>query len=105
MIKIFNKFSQIFFSYWPQFHYLLPYDYQSGEFGNYGEGTSTKLIRIFAAMGWATELKTITSDAVRKGLAMAVDSGKDVVDCLKEASEEEMKKLPDDHYLRKGHLE
>lgn len=24
-------------SYWPQYHYLLPFDYQTGEFGNYGE--------------------------------------------------------------------
>lgn len=23
-------------SYWPQYHYLLPFDYQTGEFGNYG---------------------------------------------------------------------
>lgn len=56
-------------------------------------------------MGWATELKTITSDAVRKGLAMAVDTGREIVDCLKQASEEEMKNLPADHYLRNDHLE
>lgn len=56
-------------------------------------------------MGWATSLKTITSDAVRKGLAMSVDTGREVVDCLKEASEEEMKKLPEDHYLKREHLE
>lgn len=24
-------------SYWPQYHYLLPFDYQTGEFGNYGK--------------------------------------------------------------------
>lgn len=24
-------------SYWPQYHYLLPWDYQTGEFGNYGK--------------------------------------------------------------------
>lgn len=24
-------------SYWPQYHYLLPFDYQSGEFGSYGK--------------------------------------------------------------------
>lgn len=83
----------------------MSYDYQSGEFGNYGEGTSTGLIRVLAAMGWATELKTITSDAVRKGLAMAVDTGREVVDCLKEASEDDMKNLSADHYLHREHLE
>lgn len=92
-------------SYWPQYHYLLPFDYQSGEFGNYGEGTSTSLIRIFAAMGWATDLRTVTSEAVRKGLATAVDTGRDVVECLKEASEAELLNLPSDHYLKREHLE
>lgn len=24
-------------SYWPQYHYLLPFDYQTGEFGDYGK--------------------------------------------------------------------
>lgn len=24
-------------SYWPQYHHLLPFDYQTGEFGNYGK--------------------------------------------------------------------
>lgn len=24
-------------SYWPQYHYLVPWDYQTGEFGNYGK--------------------------------------------------------------------
>ncbi|XP_070498186.1 acyl-CoA Delta-9 desaturase [Chironomus tepperi] len=92
-------------TYWPQYHYLLPYDYQSGEFGNYGEGSSTSLIRIFAAMGWATNLKTVTSEAVRKGLANAVDTGKDVVECLNEASEAEMLTLAPDHYLKREHLQ
>lgn len=29
-------------SYWPQYHYLLNWDYQSGEFGNYGKGMAIK---------------------------------------------------------------
>lgn len=56
-------------------------------------------------MGWATNLKTVTSDAVRKGLATAVDTNRDVVECLKEASEAEMSSLPADHYLKREHLE
>jgi stearoyl-CoA desaturase (Delta-9 desaturase) len=81
---------------------LLPYDYQSGEFGNYGEGTSTGLLRIFAAMGLATDLKTVTSEAIRAGLSTAVDTGREVVECLKEASEAEMLNLPADHYLKRN---
>lgn len=34
-------------SYWPQYHYLLPFDYQTGEFGNYGMKTFLVLIVIF----------------------------------------------------------
>jgi stearoyl-CoA desaturase (delta-9 desaturase) len=55
-------------------------------------------------MGWITDLKTITSEAVRKGLAMAVDTGREVVECLKEASEEEMKNLPADHFLKRVNM-
>lgn len=93
------------FSYWPQYHYLLPFDYQSGEFGNYGKGTSTALVRVFAALGWASDLKTVTTDAIKKGLAKAVDTGKPVVDCLTQASEEELLTIPKEHYLTREHLE
>jgi len=84
---------------------LLPWDYQSGEFGNYGKGTSTAFVRVCAALGIATDLKTVTSDAIKKGLAKAVDSGRPVVDCLKESSEEEMLTMPKEHYLIKERLD
>lgn len=34
-------------SYWPQYHYLLPFDYQTGEFGNYGKSFITILMWIY----------------------------------------------------------
>lgn len=83
----------------------MSWDYQSGEYGNYGKGTTTALIRVFAALGWATELKTVTTDAIKKGLAKAVDTGRPVVDCLKETSDEEMISLPKEHYLINERLE
>jgi stearoyl-CoA desaturase (delta-9 desaturase) len=55
-------------------------------------------------MGWASELKTVTSEAVRKGLAMAVDTGREIVDCIKDANDEELMKLPADHFLKKEHM-
>lgn len=88
-------------SYWPQYHYLLPWDYQCGEFGSYGTGCSTSFIRVYAALGLATDLQTVTTDAVKTGLMMAVDSNRPVVDCLREASALDMKKLPKDHYLKR----
>lgn len=92
-------------SYWPQYHYLLPWDYQSGEFGNYGQGCSTAFIRVFAALGMVTNLQTVTSEAVKKGLAKAVDTGRPIVECLKEAGDEELVHLPKEHYLMREHLE
>ncbi|XP_055850709.1 acyl-CoA Delta-9 desaturase [Episyrphus balteatus] len=89
-------------SYWPQYHYLLPCDYQTGEFGDYAEGCTTLLIRVFAALGMATQLQTITTEAVRKGLTTAVESGKSIVECIKEAAVVEQAKLPEDHYLDKS---
>lgn len=111
-------------SYWPQYHYLLPWDYQTGEFGNYGEcltnlvlnkntlikkkisgaGITTAFIRVCAAVGEAEDLQTMTTDAVKKGLSMAVDTGRPVVECLKEAGMEEMCHLQKEHYLQKERL-
>lgn len=56
-------------------------------------------IRIFAAMGNATELKTITADAVRIGLTNAVETDGDVVECIKSAAAVQQEELPKDHYL------
>lgn len=89
-------------SYWPQYHYLLPNDYQSGEFGNYGDGCMTAMIRVFAALGMATDLQTVSSEAVRKGLTEAVETDKPIVECIEEAAKQEMKNLPQDHYLNKS---
>lgn len=33
-------------SYWPQYHYLLPFDYQTGEFGNYGKPFKIQLPKL-----------------------------------------------------------
>lgn len=91
-------------SYWPQYHYLLPFDYQSGEFGNYGSGCTTAFIRVCAAMGMASKLQTMTTEAVKKGLTMAVDSGRPIVDCLKQAGAEDMCNLQREHYLKNERL-
>lgn len=88
-------------SYWPHYHYMLPWDYQTGEFGDYSEDCTTMFIRVFAALGWASELQTVTSDAVKAGLTMAVDTDRPVVECIKLAAQEEMQRIPKDHYLDK----
>lgn len=66
-----------------------------------GSGCSTALIRVFAALGLATDLRTMTSDACKVGLSRSVDSGRTLVECLTEAGNESQDKLPKDHYLNK----
>ena len=57
------------------------------------------------AMGFARDLQTMTTEAVKKGLVMAVDTGKDVVECLKTAGAEEMYNLTREHYLKNERLQ
>uniref|UniRef100_A0A1B6C828 Fatty acid desaturase domain-containing protein n=1 Tax=Clastoptera arizonana TaxID=38151 RepID=A0A1B6C828_9HEMI len=72
-------------SLWPQYHYLLPWDYKSGEYGTYGAGCSTAFIRVWAALGLAYDLRTINSSGIRSALAEAAKTGKPVTDCLNTA--------------------
>ncbi|XP_037913382.1 acyl-CoA Delta(11) desaturase [Hermetia illucens] len=89
-------------TYWPHYHYLLPWDYQTGEFGDYGEDITTTTIRVCAALGWASDLQMVTSEAVKKGLTMAVDTDRPIVDCIKLAAQQELECIPKDHYLQKS---
>ncbi|CAH0391037.1 unnamed protein product [Bemisia tabaci] len=69
-------------SLWPQYHYLLPWDYQSGEYGTYGDGCTTAFIRIFTVLGLADRLKTIDSRGVRSALGQTAKTGKPLLECL-----------------------
>lgn len=88
-------------SYWPQYHYMLPNDYQSGEFGNYAAGCTTAMIRVFAALDLAKDLRTISSTAVRNGLTEAVETGRPIVDCINEFAQKEEKEMPKNHFLNR----
>ncbi|XP_054269585.1 acyl-CoA Delta12-desaturase-like [Macrosteles quadrilineatus] len=71
-------------SLWPQYHYLLPWDYKSGEYGTYGSGVSTAVIRVAAALGAAYDLTTCSSDGIKKALTAASTTGRPVIECLDE---------------------
>ena len=88
-------------TYWPQYHYMLPNDYQSGEYGDYASGNITAIIRVFAALDLATDLHTISSTAVRNGLAQAVETGRPIVDCVNEFAIKEAKERPANHFLNR----
>nr|CAD7267645.1 unnamed protein product [Timema shepardi] len=40
--------------------------------------------QVWAALGWAFSLRTIDSEGVKRALHVAVDTGKDVKECLDE---------------------
>lgn len=46
--------------------HTFPWDYKSAELGNYSLNISTAFIDFFARIGWATELKTVSDDLVRR---------------------------------------
>lgn len=55
-------------SYWPNYHYLLPWDWKSGEFGNYDRGCTTFFIKMWEALGLISSMKTTTTEDVRSVL-------------------------------------
>lgn len=67
-----------------------------------GEDITTTTIRVCAALGWASDLQMVTSEAVKKGLTMAVDTDRPIVDCIKLAAQQELECIPKDHYLQKS---
>lgn len=81
-----NDSNLLFFltkSYWPQYHYMVPWDYQTGEYGDYAGGCTSTFIRIWAAMGWATDLRTLDTGSIKNALVQAVQTKKPVVECLR----------------------
>ncbi|CAH0581238.1 unnamed protein product [Chrysodeixis includens] len=87
-------------SFWPHYHYLVPYDYKSGEYGTYDSGCSTAFIRVWAALGLATDLRTVETGTVQKALADSAKTKKNLKTCIDTAVSQQ--KLPDEHYLQRG---
>ncbi|KAL0831147.1 hypothetical protein ABMA28_002017 [Loxostege sticticalis] len=87
-------------TFWPHYHYMMPYDYKAGEYGTYDTGCTTAFIRVWAALGLATDLKTIETPSIQKALAEAARSKRPVQTCLDEAVSKQS--LPSGHYLQRG---
>ncbi|KAK5650515.1 hypothetical protein RI129_001544 [Pyrocoelia pectoralis] len=85
-------------NYWLQYHYLVPWDYQTSEYGNYGGDYISKFIRVCAALELATNLRTIDSNGVKKALEMCLETKKNIKDCLLEVYDSTS--IPIDHYLK-----
>ncbi|KAJ8675171.1 hypothetical protein QAD02_010957 [Eretmocerus hayati] len=69
-------------SYWPNYHYLLPWDYKTGEFGNYDRGFGTFFIKTCKNLGLADSLVTASSEAIRDALYQAATKKVDITECL-----------------------
>lgn len=72
-------------SYWPYYHYTIPWDYQTGEYGDYGKGCTSAFIRIWAAIGWATDLRTVDTTCIRNALVTATKTNRPVKEYLCDA--------------------
>nr|XP_012142139.1 PREDICTED: acyl-CoA Delta(11) desaturase [Megachile rotundata]XP_012142140.1 PREDICTED: acyl-CoA Delta(11) desaturase [Megachile rotundata] len=55
-------------SFWPEYHYAVPWDWKSGEFGTYGSGCTTFFIKMFHELGLINELQTTETEDVREVL-------------------------------------
>ncbi|KAJ8730847.1 hypothetical protein PYW08_002260 [Mythimna loreyi] len=87
-------------TFWPHYHYLVPYDYKSGEYGTYDSGCSTAFIRVWAALGLATNLQVVETLTIQKALADAARTNKDLKACINAAVTKQS--VPEDHYLKRG---
>ncbi|XP_041984720.1 acyl-CoA Delta-9 desaturase [Aricia agestis] len=85
-------------SSWPEYHYIYPHDYKSGEYGTYGSGCSTAFIRVYAALGLATKLNTLQTRTLQLALAEKVKTNKPLLQCITEGVNRQ--NLPEDHYLK-----
>lgn len=51
---------------WHNYHHVFPWDYKAAELGNYSVNLTTGFIDLFAKIGWAYNLKSVSFDAIRK---------------------------------------
>ncbi|GAB0100019.1 hypothetical protein DMENIID0001_159820 [Sergentomyia squamirostris] len=51
---------------WHNYHHTFPWDYKAAELGNYRLNFATAFIDFFAKIGWAYDLKTVSTDIIKK---------------------------------------
>ena len=82
-------------SYWPNYHYLLSWDYKCGEFGTYDRGCSTFFIKMWENLGLIDSLKTASSESIRDALYQATSKKLEVSESL-----ESVKKIADEEAIK-----
>jgi len=51
---------------WHNYHHVFPWDYKTAELGNYRMNFTTAFIDFFAKIGWAYDLKSVSSEIIEK---------------------------------------
>lgn len=63
------------------FHHCYPWDYKTSETFDYRLNFTTAFIDFFAWLGWATELKTVPDDLIRKRILKTGDGSHKIAQC------------------------
>ena len=58
---------------WHNYHHVFPWDYKAAELGTYRTNFTTAFIDMFARIGWAYDLKTVSDEMVRRRAARTGD--------------------------------
>ncbi|XP_066580889.1 acyl-CoA Delta-9 desaturase [Prorops nasuta] len=74
-------------SYWINYHYLLPWDVNSGEFGTYDSGFGSLIIKLWNELGLINRLKSPTTENIRETLHKLATAKTDVDEVLSELKE------------------
>lgn len=74
-------------SYWPSYHYLLPWDWKCGEFGAYEKGFITDALKVLIALGMITGTKTASDESVREALYQLSTTKKPIKEILEKIKE------------------
>ncbi|XP_059612291.1 acyl-CoA Delta-9 desaturase-like [Phlebotomus argentipes] len=54
---------------WHNYHHTFPWDYKAAEFGDFRYNITTSILRLFAKIGWAYDLKEPSQELIRKTIA------------------------------------
>ncbi|CAL7934099.1 unnamed protein product [Xylocopa violacea] len=61
---------------WHNYHHVFPWDYKAGEFGNYSTNWTTAFINFFARLGLAQEMKTVSTETIKKRASRTGDGSR-----------------------------
>ncbi|XP_063978105.1 acyl-CoA Delta-9 desaturase-like [Diachasmimorpha longicaudata] len=63
---------------WHNYHHVFPWDYKAAELGNYRLNFTTAFIDLFAKIGWAYDLKRVSSEIIAQRVKRTGDGSHEV---------------------------